>query len=74
MGLLKYLIIYTTQRIQSHAGILLAMATIQRHITLAYIEHAITGTLDSQAQSKATNRYFRHKDDTPSTGILAQKR
>ncbi len=36
--------------IQSHDGISLAMATMQRHDTLAYIEieNTITGNLDKQ--------------------------
>ena len=64
------------QHIQSHDGISLAMATMQQHDTLAYIENAVAGNLDNQWQSKATNQapVIWHKDDKQSTSILAQKR
>jgi hypothetical protein len=45
----------------------MAMATMQRHDTLAYIENTIAGKLDKQQQSMATNQ-------TPVTGNLAQRR
>ncbi len=49
---------------------------MQWHVTLAYIKHAITGNLDNQSQSKATNQapVIWRKDDKQSTSILAQRR
>ena len=64
------------QHIQSHDGISLAMATMQRHDTLAYIENTITGNLDKQQQSIATNQapVIWRKDDKLSSSTSAQRR
>ncbi len=43
----------------------MAMATMQRHDTLAYIENTITGNLDKQPMTIDDNK--------PSTGNLAQR-
>ncbi len=52
------------------------MATMQRHDTLAYIENIITGNLDKQQQSMATNQVpvIWRKDDKKSSSTSAQKR
>ena len=49
---------------------------MQRHGTLAYIENTITGNLDKQQQSMATNQapVIWRKDDKQSSSTSAQKR
>ena len=51
------------------------MTTMQRHDTLAYIENTITGNLDKQQQSMATNQTLVNgrKDDKQSSSTSAQK-
>jgi hypothetical protein len=52
------------------------MATMQRHGTLAYIESTITGNLDKQQQSMATNQapVIWRKDGKQSSSTSKQKR
>jgi hypothetical protein len=52
------------------------MANMQRHGTLAYIESTITGNLDKQQQSMATNQapVIWREDGKQSSSTSAQKR